>query len=291
MTLGAFLLWAATAMTSSSSSSALDLCRELDAEFNTRAMAKPCQSAAEDVTLSVEGRVEALRRLAFAHILNGDEVLAESAFVRMLAFAPSCELPPDAGPRFRQVFGAARVRFLREGKLRASWPALGAVFDQVPSIQVDLADKLGRVVGARIVSEFTARTSGAPAGAQNVVREDRLARSELAPGLVRFTGTVPEPASLPSSGGTVVWRVVFMGWDGRPVELEQPVEGRYQRTPGLEDVEPLDALPWIIGGSVGGAALLGGVAGGVWWCFAEGPCRAQEAWVRVRVQAGPGGVS
>jgi hypothetical protein len=43
--------------------------------------------------------------------------------------------------------------------------------------------------------------------------------------------------------------------------------------------------PWgIIAASVGGGLLVvGAITGGVIWCTTAGPCRTQEAWVRVQI--------
>jgi hypothetical protein len=265
-----------------STNAALEKCRSLDREFDTRNMPRPCQAAADDATLPVPDRVEALRRLAFAHILNGDEALAEPAFLKLLVFNPSAELPADAGPRFREIFAEAKKRFRAEGGLitrAAPPPPLGP--GPVP-VQVDLTDKLGRVVGARVI----AKVSG-----QEDVMEDRLARSELSPGLVRFSGAVPEPREVPPEGHSVSWQIVFDGWDGRTVEASPLVTGSYARAGGgaAGHDEPGGELPWAwIAGGAGGVAVVGAVVGGAVWCYTAGPCRSQDAWVRVQInQGGP----
>lgn len=292
-------LWLAVGVQLAAANAALDKCRALDREFDTRAMPKPCQAAAEDATLAVPERVEALRRLAFAHILNGDEALAEPAFVKMLVFSPDAELPADAGPRFRELFAKARSRFQAEGQLQTSTPPPVPAGSGPVTVRVELTDKLGRVVGARVIARVT--PLGAPAGKDGAAGsagkdgpavaaplEERLARSELSPGLVRFTGTVPEPHEVPPGGATVSWQVVFDGWDGRPVAATPPVVGEHQRATALaaggEDGGAGAPWPWIIGGSAGGLALIGGIVGGTVYCFTAGPCRTQEAFVRVQIR-------
>lgn len=266
-------------------SPALERCRVLDREFDTKAMVKPCQAAAEDVTASVADRVEALRRLAFAHILNGDEPIAEPTFVRMLAFSSSAELPSDAGPRFRQVFSRAKTRFQAEGAVKVEAapviPGPGPV-----QVQVDVVDRLGRVAGARIVT----RVPG-----QEKPLESRLVRAELGSAQVRFSGVVAEPAAAPPTGAELAWEVVFDGWDGTPVSTSPRVAGAITRAaathgpaagPGDGGADgEFTALPWIIGGTAGGLAVLGGVVGGTVWCFTAGPCRTQDSWVRVQISS------
>lgn len=263
------------------SSPALDKCRALDVEFDTRAMLKPCQAAADDPALATPERVDALRLLASAHILNGDEALAEGIFLRMLVFAPAAVLPADAGPRFRQVLASAKKRLVVEGRLTATAaPPVTAPAGPVP-VQVDVADRLGRILGARVVARVVEKTKPDAAGA---TIEDRLVRADLAPGLVRFTGKVPEPAELPVDGVEVSWDVVFDGWDGRPLEVEGSPQGRHERLPpAVEGDGDVSSLAWIAGGALGGVVVLGSVAGGLAWCFVSGPCRQQDAWVRVQL--------
>lgn len=298
-------LWLAVGVQLAAANAALDKCRALDREFDTKAMPKPCQAAAEDATLAVPERVEALRRLAFAHILNGDEALAEPAFVKMLVFSPDAELPADAGPRFRELFAKAKGRFQAEGQLQTSTPPPLPAGSGPVTVRVELTDKLGRVVGARVIARVIpsgpsgpSGPAGAPDGkdgkdgkdgpAMAAPLEERLARSELSPGLVRFTGTVPEPREVPPGGATVSWQVVFDGWDGRPVQATPPVAGEHQRATALvgggEDGGAGAPWPWIIGGSAGGLAVIGGIVGGTVYCFTAGPCRTQEAFVRVQIR-------
>lgn len=268
---------------------ALEKCRALDREFDTRAMPKPCQAAADDTTLSLADRVEALRRLAFAQILNGDEALAEPTFLRMLVFSPSAELPADAGPRFRSVFHAARTRFASEGKVTASFapfaPLEAGRAGPLP-VKIDVNDKLGRVAGARILARVAGagETTGSPVAPLLPV-EERLARSELSPGMIRFTGTLPEPRDLPSGGAVVAWEVVFDGWDGKPVDATPAVAGEVHRSPssGAHDGEGA-SWPWVVGGTAGGLAVIGGIVGGTVYCFTAGPCRTQDAFVRVQIR-------
>ena len=260
---------------------ALEQCRKLDREFDSKNMPKACQAAADNAAAPVDERVEALRLLAFAHILNGDEALAEPVFVRMLVFAPSAELPADAGPQFRSAFATARKRFDLEGQVSASVVApvvVGA--DRTPvTLQVDLVDKLGRVVAARV----RATTPGAPAPL-----EQPLAKSELGPGQLRFTGSVPEPAS--ATAYPLSWEVVLEGWDGAPVPLASALSGTFAREArggGTGDGDTGE-LPWawIVGGGAASVVVVGAAAGGVAWCFVAGPCRPQNAWVRVQIAQG-----
>lgn len=266
--------------------SALDKCRALDKEFDTKNMPKPCQAAADDTTLPIPDRVEALRRLAFAHILNGDDALAEPAFLKMLVFAPATELPADAGPRFREVFAGVKKRFDDDGKVGVTFrPPI--VEDGPVEVQVDVADKLGRVTGARIlVSSPDAAKLPAPL-------EERLVRNELSPGNIRFVGKVPEPKPLPPEGITLQYEIVLETWDNATLASPVPLQGDIVRggaasasaSASIEGEGP----PWgIIAASVGGGLLVvSAITGGVIWCTTAGPCRSQEAWVRVQIGQGP----
>ncbi len=256
---------------------ALEKCRALDKEFDTKNMPKPCQAAADDATLGIPERVEALRRLAFAHILNGDESLAEPAFLKMLVFSPAAELPADAGPRFREIFAAVKKRFDTEGALTVTFTPPPAPQDAAPvELQIDVGDKLGRVVGAKVKS--TVEGEAAP-------REDALVRNELTPGQLRFTGAVPEPHE--PGARHVTYDVELDGWDGAPIAVPTPVHGEFDRTGGV--VAGADGgFPWVwVGaGSAAGVAVIGGVTGGIIWCYTAGPCRTQDAWVRVQIHQG-----
>src|SRR5688572_6689590 len=185
---------AALSLQVGAANAALEKCRKLDKEFDTKNMPKPCQAAADDTTLTIAERVEAFRLLAFAHILNGDEALAEPAFLKMLVFNPAVELPADAGPRFREIFAEVRKRFDAEGALKATFvaPTVDPATKAPVDLQIDLVDKLGRVTGARVRST--------PSGTGATPLEERLVRSELAPGQLRFTGRVPEPTPAPPDG-------------------------------------------------------------------------------------------
>jgi hypothetical protein len=258
--------------------SALEKCRALDKEFDTKNMPKPCQAAADDTTLAIADRVEALRRLAFAHILNGDDALAEPAFLKMLVFSPTTELPADAGPRFREVFAGVKKRFDEEGKLGVTFkPPI--VEDGPVEVQIDVADKLGRVTGARL------RVTSPDTAKLPVPLEERLVRNELSPGNIRFAGRVPEPKPLPPEGITLAYEIVLETWDGSALESPVPLKGDIVRGSGSSSAVEGDAPPWgIIAASVGvGLVVVGAVTGGVIWCTTAGPCRQQEAWVRVQI--------
>jgi hypothetical protein len=257
---------------------ALEKCRALDKEFDTKNMPKPCQAAADDTTLPIPDRVEALRRLAFAHILNGDDALAEPAFLKMLVFAPNAELPADAGPRFREVFAGVRKRFEEDGKLGVTFkPPI--VEDGPVEVQIDVADKLGRVTGARIKV-----TSTDPAKLPAPL-EERLVRNELSPGNIRFVGKVPEPKPSPPEGITLAYEIVLETWDNATLASPVPLKGDIVRGGGASAGVEGEGPPWgIIAASVGGGLLVvGAITGGVIWCTTAGPCRTQEAWVRVQI--------
>lgn len=263
---------------------ALEKCRALDREFDTKNMPKPCQAAADDPTLPIPDRVEALRRLAFAHILNGDDALAEPAFLKMLVFAPRDELPADAGPRFREVFAAVKKRFDEEGRLVVTFTPPVVVEEGPVEVQLDVGDKLGRVTGARIrVTSPDAATLPAPL-------EERLVRNELSPGNIRFVGKVPEPKPLPPGGITLAYEIVLETWDNGTVDSPVPLKGDIVRGSGAGSTSAVDGEgpPWgIIAASAGGVLVIGAVTGGVIWCTTAGPCRTQEAWVRVQIGQGP----
>ncbi|MBI1946392.1 MAG: hypothetical protein HYS27_11885 [Deltaproteobacteria bacterium] len=260
---------------------ALERCRQLDREFDTKNMPKPCQAAADDASATVAERVEALRLLAFAHVLNGDEALAEPAFLRMLVLSPTSVLPADAGPQFRKAFAAARSRFDTEGAVTTSFtaPLVDGAKRAPIALQVDVADRLGRVASARVLS--TVAGASAPL-------EERMVKSELGAGQVRFTGTVPEPPG--PSAYSLGYQVVLDGWDGAPVPLPAPLAGTVARD-AASVVPPIGEggeLPWgwIIGGGAASVALVAATGGGIAWCFVAGPCRQQSAWVRVQLVQG-----
>ncbi len=260
---------------------ALERCRQLDREFDSKNMLKPCLAAADNASAPVAERVEALRLLAFAHVLNGDESLAEPVFLRMLVLSPSAELPADAGPQFGKAFAAARRRFDAEGVVTVSFtaPTVDAATREPVTVQLDVADQLGRVVGARV--KASVEGGAAPL-------EERLARSDLSPGQVRFSGTLPEPTT--QAAYSLSFQIVLDGWDGAPVPLASPVGGTVSRdakgvvSAGGGD----DELPWgfIIGGGAASVVVVAATGGGIAWCFLAGPCRQQSSWVRVQVTQG-----
>lgn len=276
MTLGALLVTVTTSIAAAAGNSALEKCRALDREFDTKNMPKPCQAAADDTTLPIPDRVEALRRLAFAHILNGDEALAEPAFLKMLVFAPDTELPADAGPQMRDVFVNVKKRFAEDGKLVVTFTP-PVVEDGPVELQVDITDKLGRVIGARV--RASSPTLPAPL-------EERLVRNELSPGNLRFTGKVPEPKPIPPEGITLNYEILLETWDNKPLASPTPMKGDIVRGLGAAGGGGAagEELPWgIIAASAGvGVVVVGVIAGIGIWC-ATGPCRSQEAWVRVQI--------
>lgn len=260
---------------------ALERCRQLDREFDSKNMPKPCQAAADNAGAPVGERVEALRLLAFAHVLNGDDALAEPAFLRMLVLSPSAVLPADAGPQFRKAFAAARARFDVEGAVTASHTASVAdPAERAPvAVTVDVTDKLGRVVAGRV--RATVARGSAPL-------EERMVKSELGGGQVRFAGAVPEPR-VPGAY-TLSWEVVLDGWDGNPVPVPSPIGGTLTRNAAEAAIRggDDDELPWaaIIGGGAVSVTVLAAAGGGVAWCFLAGPCLPQSSWVRVQVSQG-----
>lgn len=260
---------------------ALERCRQLDREFDSKNMPKPCQAAADNVTAPVADRVEALRLLAFAHVLNGEDALAEPAFLRMLVLSPNSVLPADAGPQFRKAFAAARSRFDVEGLVTAAFsaPTVEPSGRGPLLLQVDVVDQLGRVVSARVRS--TVAGAAAPI-------EERMVKSELGAGQVRFTGTVPEPKG--PAAYSLGYEIVLDGWDGAPVPPAIPLTGTVARDATAATPiagEPGD-LPWawIIGGGAASVALVAATGGGIAWCFVAGPCRQQSGWVRVQLVQG-----
>lgn len=272
----------ATMLQVAAADAALERCRQLDREFDSKNMTKPCQAAADNASAPVAERVEALRLLAFAHVLNGDDALAEPVFLRMLVLSPAAVLPADAGPQFRKAFAAARARFDVEGAVTATLiaPAADPASRAPLAIQVDAVDKLGRIVAGRVRSTV----SGASAPL-----EERLVKSELGGGQVRFAGAVPEPQA--PEAYTVRWEVVLDGWDGAPVPVPTPLGGTLTRNAnagGATGGGDSDELPWaaIIGGGAASIAVLAAAGGGLAWCFVAGPCRPQSSWVRVQVSQG-----
>ncbi len=272
----------AAALHLASADAALERCRKLDREFDSKNMPKPCQAAADNASAPVAERVEALRLLAFAHVLNGEEALAEPAFLRMLVLSPAAVLPADAGPQFRKAFTAARARFDVEGVVTATLTApVADPASRAPlAIQVDVVDKLGRIVAGRVRATM---------GGASPPLEERLVKSELGGGQVRFSGAVPEPEV--AEAYTLLWEVVFEGWDGAPVPVPSALSGTLARDGaalgpggGGEGDEP----PWgaIIGGGAVSVAVVAAAGSGIAWCFLAGPCRPQSAWVRVQVSQG-----
>lgn len=211
---------AALELAGAGAGTALERCRQLDRAFDSKNMPKPCQAAADETNAPVAERVEALRLLAIAHVLNGDEALGESTFVRMLVLSPTSSLPTDAGPQFRRAFIAARNWFDIEGVVTAAVNAPAAAPEgRVPlALQVDVADRLGRVAIARLRS----RATGA-----DVPLEVLMVKRDLAAGQVRFTGTVPEPKG--PAAYSLDYEIVLIGWDGAAVPLASPLTGAIRR--------------------------------------------------------------
>ena len=257
--------------------SSLMTCRARNQDFDAKRMPEPCQAAANDAALPIAERVEALCLLAQAHILNGDNALAGQAFMRMLLLAPSAALPSEAGPRIREVFVAVKQSYDQDSLLLVEFvPPLPPEAGTAAQLQIDVVDKLGRVVGARVRTQSSAHSEPLEAA---------LVRRQLAPGKLRFTGPVPEPSgSLPIGGATLHYQVVLDTLDTRAVSLATPLTGTFARQ-GVAALAS-DDPPWtLIGLSMGGGVLVASaLVAGLVHCFTIGACRSQEAWVRVRVQ-------
>ena len=267
-------LWLLAALTAASP--ALERCRALDQGFKTRAMPGPCSEAAADIAAPAEERAEAYRLLAFAQIVNGAEREAEKAFVRMLVLTPESSLPPDASPRFRDVFQKAKVRYEREGKLDASVSSFAPPQGIAPAnVAVDLKDPLGRVASARV----SASASGA-----SVPTRAGLVRTETG-----FEGTIVEPLG----ARQVHAEIELISHDGRTVlealpldYVRQPASGNDVKPPLSRSGQPdgeVDPI-WLWVGVGGGAVVVGAAAlAGVAWAYTDGPL-APAASVTVIVQ-------
>ncbi|HEY4223136.1 MAG TPA: hypothetical protein VGO62_17380, partial [Myxococcota bacterium] len=82
---------------------------ESEALNGTRAIAT-CTAAGDDTAQPVVDRVNALRLLGMALMVEGDGDLAEGAFEKMLALDPQAALGDDAGPAVQRVLNRARQK-------------------------------------------------------------------------------------------------------------------------------------------------------------------------------------
>src|SRR3954469_23304100 len=112
---------AAIVLTSSiaSADSPVDRCRAESNALNTAKTIATCQAAANDAGVDDKSKVESLRLLGMALMVEGEADLAEDAFKKMLALDENATLGADAGPNIQRVFESARVD-LRADKAKAA---------------------------------------------------------------------------------------------------------------------------------------------------------------------------
>jgi hypothetical protein len=253
-------------------------CRRLEEAFDTAAMPAPCKAALNDVGATVAERAEAARLLAFALVTNGDAEGAEAAFLRLLVLAPSSTLQESASPRLKDVFARAQARLAGEGKVGLT---VGAVRDGASwALTSDIVDALGRA--ARVQWTLAPGPDGAAASTPEVrgalASADAAASTSTATSTTASAATKRFTAKLPVTDAATC-AVEVLAADGTAI-VTAPCEGYAPTTTESET----DATPWIIAGSVGGAAVVVGVAVGVLvWALNAGPL-APPATVTVSVQ-------
>ncbi len=86
----------------------LQRCRSESQALNTAKAIATCQAAANESDLDQASRVDALRLLGIALIVEGEQELAVDAFKKMLALDPNVVLGADAGPPVQHALERAR---------------------------------------------------------------------------------------------------------------------------------------------------------------------------------------
>jgi hypothetical protein len=93
-----------------SSNDLLEKCKTESQALNTARTIATCTAAGDDVNQSKPDRVEALKLLGMALMVEGDADLAENAFVKMLTLDPQATLGSDAGPNVQKVLALAHAK-------------------------------------------------------------------------------------------------------------------------------------------------------------------------------------
>lgn len=270
-------------------------CRQLESEFDYKAMVTECSVAAADPGNTREERIELYRLLGFAHTALGDEPTAEVWYLRVLLLDPAHELPPEVSPKFREGFAKAVKVFLRDGKVTVSHAPPTPperVTRETPLVPVsfEITDKLGRVSSARVeVRALIDGEAGAPA--------TRELRREPAgePGRYRFFGELPDPAR--AAGGAaphsyqLEYQLVLLNSVGDTVAPAPAFGPQTIPLAGEGAGEGLDPLLLVVGAGAVGGVLLAGAAVGVGAYCAAGYCSPKPVarpvgWVNISVATG-----
>ncbi len=225
---------------------ALADCKRLHAEFAVDAMERVCRAVSDDPSRDVASRIFALRLLAGAQLLKGDERAAEMVLVRMFTFDIDASPAPEDGPDFRRVLARAKQRVVDEGVLDVTLVRDG---DVVRSVLV--RDPLGRVARVEV---------------QGARGSKQLARFDEKPGLATFV--VPDDVAREATGA----EVVLVGWTNKPlrrialveaapVPAPAPAPASASASPSAASVAEQRSVvvPWtliVAGGAVASAGLL-----------------------------------
>ncbi len=265
------------------SAATLDTCRQRDREFDTKAMVPVCQAAADDTSLAVPDRIDAYRLLAFAHVLNGNEALAEPAFMKMLVLGGDTTIAADAGARIAEIFSRVKARFVQQGQVSGTFTPPADSAPAPVTVDVEVKDQLDRVAAARL------RSTWSLAG-KDTVKEVSMVRAELGPGRLRFSSQVPQPTAIdgaPSPDGPLRYEIVFEGWDGSVIAPATPLAGTRTLTPPEAHDADAAGPPWLlIAGGAGAAVVVAGAMGaGVAYCYIAGPCGTANSYSIVHVVA------
>ena len=105
--------------------SPLERCRAEAKALNTTRTIATCTTAGDDVTASTADRVDALRVLGVALMVEGAADLAEDAFIKMLTLDPDATLGDDAGPSAQHVLAQARTKVQARAAVAPETPRPG----------------------------------------------------------------------------------------------------------------------------------------------------------------------
>src|SRR4051812_15166936 len=86
----------------------LERCRAESQALNTGKAIATCQAAANEAQLGKPEKVEALKLLGMALMVESEADLAEDAFKKMLELDDAATLGADAGPNVQKVYERAK---------------------------------------------------------------------------------------------------------------------------------------------------------------------------------------
>jgi len=270
---------------------AIERCRQLEGEFDYKAMLTECAIAAAAPGLSKSDRAEVYRLLGIAYAVLGDDENALAWFMKLLVLAPETRLPADSSPKFREIFGRAQAAYAKDGPVTVSHtpPAVDEARPGAPiNLRFDVVDKLHRVVSARV------RAVAIAGDTESEPYEVVLARAaDAPPQIARFFGDLPDPVRVDarsSAGHTLRYELILIGESGDVVVPAPPFSPKALTFTG-RGAEG-DAGPWLwVGvGSASALVVAAALTGAGFWCATLGPCRAPpETRSFVRVHVDPAG--